>query len=324
MTLLAPKIRSVAVILLECASICAQAQSEVPPATPAATPAQIQNGGQPSAAADKPIPDVVAMMHDVENNQRKSEAVEKDYIYHSIATEQEIDGHGQVKKTTVTESDHYWVNGVPVRRIVKKNGKDLSPDEIAKENERIDKLTAKASEKRQKADDAGKQTDPRGNEVVTVSRLVELGSFSNARRVQLNGRDTIAVDFTGDPKAKTRNRTEEVIRDMVGTSWIDEQDHVLAKVEGHFVNAFKVGGGLIVNVQKDTQFSMVQTKVNGEVWLPERLEGQGSIHALLFFGFNGRGQIVNSDYRKFRTSSTILPGVTRVELPQSQEDHVHP
>ena len=60
---------------------------------------------------------------------------------------------------------------------------------------------------------------------------------------------------------------------MVGTAWIDEQDHVLARVEGHFVNAFKVAGGLVVNIQKDTRFTWEQTKVNDEVWLPARIEG---------------------------------------------------
>jgi hypothetical protein len=313
MAALTLRIRTLSFILAGCIAACAPARAQSASPPPTATVAQPVE----SPAADKPIPDIVAMMRDVEANQRKSEAVEKDYIYHSVATEQELDSHGQVKKTTVTESDHYWVKGVPVRRVVKKNGKDLTPDELGKENERIDKLTAKANEHREKLDSEGKQTDPRGNEEVTVSRLLELGSFTNARRVQLNGRDTIAVDFAGDPKAKTRNRTEEVIRDMVGTAWIDEQDHILARVEGHFVNAFKVGGGLIASVQKDTRFSMVQTKINGEVWLPAQLEGQGAVHALLFFGFSGSGRIVNSDYRKFRTTSTILPGVTRVGPPEA-------
>jgi len=305
MAALTSKIRTATLALLACAILCRPA------------PAQTEAPDTSTAPIGKPLPDIVAMMHDVEANQRKAEAVEKDYIYHSVETEQELDSHGHVKKTIVTESDHFWVNGVPVRRVVKKNGKDLSPDEIAKENERIDKLTAKANEHREKLDNQGKETDPRGNEEVTVSRLLELGSFTHARRVQLSGRDTIAVDFTGDPKAKTRNRTEDVIRDMVGTAWIDEQDHVLTRVEGHFVKDFKVGGGLLVSVQKDTRFSMQQTKVNGEVWLPARLNAQGAIHALLFFGLNGSGQIVNSDYRKFRASSTILPGVTRVESPEA-------
>jgi len=276
------------------------------------------------APADKPLPDIVAMMHDVEANERKSEKVAKEYIFHSVEIEQEEDSHGHLKKTTTTESDHFWLKGVPVRKIVKKNGKALTPDELAKEDQRIDKEVAKASEKRQKGDAEGKETDPRGNEEITVSRLLELGAFTNPRRVQLNGRDTIAVDYTGDPKAKTRNRAEDVIRDMAGTAWIDEQDRVLARVEGHFVNTFKIGGGLLVDIKKDTRFSMQQTKINDEVWLPANLAGEGSARAFLFFSFNGSIRAVQSDYRKFRATATILPGTAKVETQPSPDSPPQP
>jgi hypothetical protein len=296
-------------------------------------PPPIQPGARPTAplkevaggtASERPLPDVVAMMRDVETNQRKAEAVEKDYIYRSVETAVEVDGRGQVKKTTVTEFDIYWVNGVRVRRMVKKNGKTLTPEEIAKESARIDKEAAKVHEKRQRDDAEGKETNARGDKEVTVSRLLELGAFTSPRRVELNGRDTIAVDYAGDPKAKTRNRAEEVIRDLAGTAWIDEQDHVLARVEGRFTNAYKIGGGLIADIRKDTRFSMEQTKVNGEVWLPARMEGQGAARALLFFSFSGSGRIENSDYRKFRTTSTILPGVTRVDPAQTPAEPAGP
>ena len=309
----ATEIRNSAVALLGWALLCAPASPQTETPTADSPPAQTTN----SQPVNRPLPDIVTLLRDVEANQRNAETLEKDYIYHSVETEQELDSRGQVRRTTVTESEHFWVNGVPIRRIVKKDGKPLSPEQIARENDRIDKLTAKANEHREKLDDEGKESDPRGNEEVTVSRLIELGSFANARRVTLNGRDTIAVDFTGNPKAKTRNRSEEVIRDMIGTAWIDENDHVLAKVQGHFIHDFKVGGGFIMSVRQNTEFSMLQTKVNNEVWLPKLLEGRGAIHALLFFGLNGSGQIVNSNYRKFRTSSTILPGMTQVGPPEA-------
>lgn len=263
--------------------------------------------------AERPLPDIPALMHSVETNQRNSEAVEKDYLYRSVQTEQELDGHGRVKKTEAKEYEIFWVDGVPVHRLVKKDGKELSAEEQNKESEKIDKEAAKGKERRAKAEGKGTETDPHGNEMVTVSRLLELGSFTNARRVQLNGRDTIAIDFTGDPKAKTKNRFEDVIRDLVGTAWIDEQDRMLVKGEGHFVNTFKIGGGLVANIQKGTSFSMEQRKVNNEVWLPAKVEGQGSARALLFFSFNGRVRAVESGYRKFKATSTILPGVSTVE-----------
>jgi hypothetical protein len=308
-----PKCRTTMHLLLGCVAICAHGSAQ----TATATSAPIQAGGR--TIDDKPLPDIVAMMHEVETNERKAETVEKDYLYHSIVTTQEIDGHGQVKKTEVTEYDHYWANGVPVRRMVKKDGKALTAEEIAKEDARIDKDSAKAHERRERADVQSKETDSRGEQEITVSRLLELGTFANPRRLQLNGRDTIAVDFAGNPKAKTHNRAEDVIRNMVGTAWIDERDRVLTRVEGRFVNAFKVGGGLVVNIQKDTHFAWEQTKVNDEVWLPAHIEGQGAARMLLFFNFNGSLRAENSDYRKFRTSSTILPGMTQVG-PQDATD----
>lgn len=256
---------------------------------------------------NRPLPNIDVLMHAVEANQRAAETIEKDYLYRSMWTLKELDGHGGVKKTETEEYDVFWIEGVPVHRLMKKSGKELSAEDQKKESERIDKEIVKVKEKRRKADEKGKETGPHGEEEVTVSRLLELGRFTNARRVEWNGRDTIAVDFAGDPNAKTKTRFEEVIRDMAGTAWVDEQDRTLVKAQGHFLNSFKIGGGLVVNIQKGTSFSMEQRKVNNEVWLPAMVEGQGDARTLLFFNLHGSVQGVESDYRKFKATSTIVP-----------------
>jgi hypothetical protein len=257
----------------------------------------------------RPLPDIPALMHEVEEHEKTAEAVQKDYLYHAADTVEELDGHGGVKKTEAREYDVFWVEGVPVHKLTKKKGMELNADQQKKEGERIDKEVARARERRVKADAEGKTTDPYGHEEVTVSRLLELGSFSNARRVILNGRETIAVDYVGDPKAKTRNRLENVIRDIAGTVWVDEEDRAISKLEGRFLDTFKIGAGLVVNIQKGTSFSMEQRKVNGEVWLPAQMDGQGAARAFLLFRFNGRFREVDSGYRKFKVTSTILPGM---------------
>lgn len=302
----------VAVGLVGCWTAAIGQETSAPPATTQDTPAKAPDAAK-AQIEDRPLPDVPALMQEVLKNQRKEEAVRKDYLYHAVETSRETDGHGGTKKTETKEYDIFWVEGVPVQRLVKKNGKELSPDEQKKENERIDKEVAKAKEKRAKADEAGKATDPRGNEEITPSRFLALGTFSNPRRVKLNGRDTIAVDYAGDPKAKTKNRAEEVVRDLLGTVWIDEEDQMIVKLEGHFVNAFKIGAGLVVNVEKDTNFGMQMQKINGEVWLPQEISGHGAIRFLLVVNFRGDEQAVFSDYRKFRTTSTILPGMSEIQ-----------
>ena len=297
------------------ASPGALGQAGAAPAAQAGAAAAVQDGAK-AEAMDRPLPDIPALMHEVETHQKASEAIQKDYLYHEMATAEQSDGQGGVKKTETKEYDVFWLSGVQVQKLVKKDGKELSAEEQKKESERIDKAVAKAKERRSKAEAKGQETDSHGHEEITVSRFLELGSFTNPRRVKVNGRDTIAVDYAGDPKAKTRNRAEEVIRDLVGTIWVDEEDRSISRIEGRFLRAFKIGAGLVVNIKQDTSFAMEQRKVNNEVWLPARVDGRGAARAMLFFSFNGSIRVVDSDYRKFKATSTILPAMSTPEETQ--------
>jgi hypothetical protein len=77
-------------------------------------------------------------------------------------------------------------------------------------------------------------------------------------------------------------------------------------VQGHFLNNFKVGAGLLADIRKDSNFSGSWSRINGEVWLPVEFTGQGAIRVLLLASFAGRIHLQMSDYRKFRSSSTIV------------------
>ena len=52
--------------------------------------------------------------------------------------------------------------------------------------------------------------------------------------------------------------------------------------------------------------------MNDEVWLPARIDGHGAARAFLLFRFNGSFREIDSDYRKFKATSTILPGMNMV------------
>jgi hypothetical protein len=268
-------------------------------------------GTSPAVAAvdaDKPLPAIDALLLDVEKNEDAAQKMQRDYTYHVHAEQEELDGKSAVKKTTITDSESLTIDGVRVDRVVARDGKPLTSEEAKKESDKIDKEVAKQKERRAKALSNGKATDANGDEELTVSRILQLGTFSNPRRVMLNDRSTIVADYTGDPHAKTKNRIETVFRDLVGTVWIDEQDRALMQLQGHFLNDFKIGGGLIADVKKDSSFHAKMTKVNSEVWLPEELGGEGKVRVLLFEGFNGRVKVVMSDYKKFRASATIVGG----------------
>jgi hypothetical protein len=256
--------------------------------------------------ATQPLPPTTQLLLDAERNQKASEAANKDYTYHVHLEQQELDHNGNLKKTITTDAESLTIDGIRIDRTVARDGKPLTPKEAQKESDRIDKEVAKIKERREKRASQGKPTDARGDDLLTVSRILELGAFSNPRRVDLNGRSTIVLDYTGDPNAKTHNESEKVFRDLVGTAWIDEQDRILVRGQGHFLHDFKVGAGLFLNIHQGLSFDFTATHITANIWLPATINAQGSARLLLFEGINGRVHLVTSDYRKFHSTSTII------------------
>lgn len=274
---------------------------------------------EPQAAVEAPLPDIGTLMREVETNQRAAEQVRKKYTYRAASVVEETDNNGRIKKTESDVREFLFTEGVLVERIVEKNGKPLTDKEKQKEDERVEKQIKEAKERRAKAEREGKTTTSRGNEVLSVARILELGAFSAPRRQLFKGRSTILVDYTGDPHAKSHNTFENVFKDLVGTVWIDEQTRSLVRAEGRFIDNFHIAGGLFVNIQKGLHFSFEQTLINGEVWLPADIRGEGSARIMLFAHIQGRQHSTFSDYRKFQSSATILPGVTEVPDPPPAE-----
>ena len=80
------------------------------------------------------------------------------------------------------------------------------------------------------------------------------------------------------------------MRDLVGTVWIDEADRSLVRGDGHFLNEFKVMGGIAVDIRKGTSFSFRLKKITiNEAWLPEQIvdADAGHMRALLVRGVYG-------------------------------------
>ena len=278
-------------------AVLSRAQQPAAPATPPPT----------AAAPDTaPLPDIRQFVLDVERNQRAAEAARRDYTYHLQIITQELGKNGDIRQTESEDYESVAIDGVRVERQVARNGKPFTPEQAKKESERFDKEVAKEKEHRAKLDEKGKPSTSHGDEVITASRILELGTFSNPRRVMLNGRPTIVADYAGDPHAKTRNSSESVIRDLVGTAWFDEQDRALVQAEGHFLNDFKIAGGLFLSIHQGFSFSFQSIKVNNEVWLPKVVDATGEARIFLLAHIDGRFHMTASDYRKFRSTSRIV------------------
>jgi hypothetical protein len=249
----------------------------------------------PQQAGVLPLPSIPQLMREVVDHQRQLEKVRENYTYSATVTTQEIGSDGQVKKTETEELEEFFVNGHSVGRTVKKKGQALSGHDLDKETERVTRLVEKAEKT---------PTDqPLEGQEISVSRLLEIMDVRNERRENYRGRPAIVFDFVGRKNAQTHGLAEDASKDLQGTLWVDEVDRQIAHLDAVFNDNFHVGGGVVANVQKGSNFHFDQALVNGEVWLPTGAEGSVQARVFLVKSYRQHFAERDYDYKRFRVEA---------------------
>jgi hypothetical protein len=247
------------------------------------------------------LPDAATMLREVEAHQKQLDKVRENYTFRAVQTTRQLDSSGNTKKVETEEHEVFFVNGERVQKLVRKDGKDLTPDQARKEQDRVNKEVLKISKPG--------YSNPDKDEI-TVSRLLQIVTFSRPRRVGLNGRDTIAFDFAGDPHAKTHGRGEDALKKVSGTIWIDEADREVSRMNATLDENYHVGFGLLASVAKGSNVVFDQALIRNEAWLPTAIALHLQARALLVAGFRAEIDIRFDQYKKFQTDAVQQPGAT--------------
>jgi|HubBroStandDraft_5_1064220.scaffolds.fasta_scaffold168127_2 hypothetical protein len=258
-------------------------------ASPAATVAQ------PATAAAVPIPDVPTLLRSVEANQEALDRAREEYTFRQQQQLTFYDKHGKVRRTEQRVSNVFFVHGEPIETLTSKDGKPLSANDLKKEQDRATKEAVKY---------AAQPYGQRDKDEVSVSRLLAIIRFTNPRRIMEGGRSVIAVDFTGDPHAKTHGRNEDAVKKVRGTVWIDESAREVTRMHATFDEPMRIGFGLFATVDAGSHFSFEQALIHNEAWLPTSIDAHFDGKAALFVGFHVELSIRFDQYRKFSASAT--------------------
>lgn len=208
------------------------------------------------------IPDVPALLNEVQEHQRRTDAMRENYTFHEIVRTDTLDGDGKVKGSKSEESEVFFVNGHRVIRLIKRDAVELSAREQEHELERARKEIegfAKAPR--------GAQRGRGGGRARIISQILAVTKTSNPREITFRGRDTLVFDFAGDPKAKANGMDQNAAKKLAGTVWIDAADRQVARLEVHFYDNFRIGGGLLASVQKGTSMAVDQAPLGEGLWM---------------------------------------------------------
>jgi hypothetical protein len=99
-----------------------------------------------------------------------------------------------------------------------------------------------------------------------------------------------------------------------GRDWINKEDLQLSKMDVETLDTVSVGF-VLARIHKGTRFTLEQTRVNEEVWLPRQVKYKFNARLGLVKGYNVDGEQAYRDYKKFRTSSKIV-GIGEVQEPK--------
>jgi hypothetical protein len=247
------------------------------------------------------LPDAATMLREVEAHQKQLDKVRENYTFRAVQTTRQLDSSGNTKKVETEDHEVFFVNGEQVQKLVRKDGKDLTPDQARKEQDRVNKEVLKISKPG--------YSNPDKDEI-TVSRLLQIVAFSRPRRVRLNERDTIAFDFAGDPHAKTHGRGEDALKKVSGMIWIDEADREVTRMSATLDENYHVGFGLLASVAKGSNVVFDQALIRNEAWLPTAIALHLQARAFLVAGFRAEIDIRFDQYKKFQTDAVQQPGAT--------------
>jgi len=251
-------------------------------------------------SAAKPLPDLHQLMREVQQHQKQVDEARENYTYTSFQTIEEIDASGQVTKTGSREYEIFYVNGHQIGRLVKKDGKPLSEEELRRQ-------TLDVGQKVNDAVNTPAGHAPAGSgKAISIRHLIDLMDMRNPRRESYRGRAAIVFDVVGRKDADTHGIAEDASKKLKGTVWIDETDRVISRMEVTFIDNFHLGGGAMANIEKGSSIRLDQGLVNGEVWLPTAADVTMVVR--VFMVKETRQHTVEhvSDYKRFHVD--VEPG----------------
>ena len=269
------------------------------------SPQQPQTRSPASAADSRPLPDIPALLRDIAKNQQALEDMRQLYTCHLSEEQDKVDSDGNVKSRELKDYDLFYIGDDAALHLLAKDGKPLTGDEKKSEDDKFSKQYDKLKKKQAElASDPKKQQKKAEEDEARISDFLRAERFTNPRRADFGGHESIAFDVSGDPNYKPQKRIDSIIQKLAGTMWVDEQAREVVRLEAHFAESVKIGGGLVASLSKGSNFVFEQQKINDEVWLPSYAE----VH------FSGRIVFVKlkqnfvdrfTDYRKFRSGASL-------------------
>jgi hypothetical protein len=228
------------------------------------------------------------------------------YMYEKTAVITTYEKDGAAKKREETVDEVYHIDGTEVEKTIRKNGKPLSEKEQAEEQKKFDKAVAKIRNESasERAKRRGETDKDKREEIEARREVLEAFDVKLHGVEDVNGRQCWKLEGVQRADFKGKGRRADQLKKMRGLVWIDQQSYEWAKMDLDSTDTISFGWFLF-RLQKGARVTISQRLVNGEVWLPAKVDVRADARLLgkmLRVGIDVR----YDNYRKFAVDSKLV------------------
>ena len=134
---------------------------------------------------------------------------------------------------------------------------------------------------------------------------------------KVSGEDTWVIEATPRPDFKPTQPHADILKKIKGRMWVEKKNYNWVKIEAESFDTISFGLFLF-RIHPGSRFVLETQHVNNEMWALKALDINGSARIALLKNEAIEQEDTFSNYKKFSTSVTILPGVKEVPAEQQQ------
>jgi len=268
-------------------------------------PIKLSRPNEPRTLAPEEIQPLIraAAENDIVNDLKQ-----RDYTYLQHEEERKFDGKGNQQSAETRDFEIMMLYGQQVRRLVARNGKPLSAEGAAKEENKVQKVMREREQETpaQREKRLQKEAHEREEERAFVREIADAYTFRLLQTETLDGRETYVIDADPRPGFRPHLKDAKYLPKFRGRVWIDSADAMWVKADIEAIDT--VSWGLfLARFYKGSRIHIELTRVNDEVWLPKSVVLNLSARLALVKGLNVSENVSYKDYKKFRSDVKIMP-----------------
>ena len=231
----------------------------------------------------------------------------KDYTWVARSTERHFDSNGKVKSEERKAWETIILDGEPYRRMLERNGQPLPPDELRKQQEKLDRNVARmqhetAGEKQRRQAEYEKQ---RLKERAFLREIPDAYDLQLAGDAKVDGHDVWVIAGTPKPGYHSKDREARALEKIRAKLWVDKSNYQWVRLEAETIGTIAFGL-FLARLNPGAKVVFEQTRGNDEVWLPKHMFLKGTGRLGLLVRVATEEDITWNDYRKFQVNSKIV------------------